>query len=86
MSPKTVDTLVFIPLIPAIPVLATWMLPWERWIPRFIPNYVIGPYLVYGAFAAWYFKMPWWFVGLVFLWGIGVTVWAVVEGEKSGVP
>jgi hypothetical protein len=77
VSPKTLDTSVFVPLIPAVPVLVTWVLRWERWIPRFIPKSVIGPYLLYGAFAAWYFKMPWWFVALVGVWGVGVTVWGV---------
>jgi O-antigen ligase len=51
-----VDVLVFIPLIPAIPVIATWFLPWERWIPKRIPKKIIGPYLLYCAFALWYFK------------------------------
>lgn len=55
---KTLDVLVFIPLIPALPVLATWYLPWERWIPTKLSKSVIGPYLLYCAFGAWYFKMP----------------------------
>jgi hypothetical protein len=48
LSPKTVDTLVFIPLIPALPVLATWVLPWERWIPRIISKVVIGSIFYMG--------------------------------------
>ena len=42
MSARTVDVLIFIPLIPAIPVIAFWFWPWERWIPKIIPKKVIG--------------------------------------------
>jgi len=43
VSARTVDVLIFIPLIPAIPVIAFWLLPWERWIPKVTSNKVIGP-------------------------------------------
>ena len=79
MSVKTLDVIVFIPLIPALPVLATWYLPWERWIPRTIPKKVIGPYLLYCAFGAWYFEMPWWIVVLVAICGIGVCFAAIYK-------
>ncbi len=64
MSPKTVDVLIYVPLIPAILVIGAWWLPWERWIPR-LPKNFIGPYLLYGSFAAWHFRTPWWFILLV---------------------
>jgi hypothetical protein len=56
MSANTVDVLIFIRLIPAIPVIATWFLPWVRWVPEKIQSKIIGPYLLYCAFAIWRFK------------------------------
>ena len=75
--------LVFIPLIPVLPVVATWYLPWERWIPRKVPNSIIGPYLLYGAFAAWYFKMPQWIVVGVLFWGIIVCAMAFFKKKAQ---
>jgi uncharacterized protein DUF3592 len=83
VSANTVDVLIFIPLIPAIPVITTWFLPWERWIPRKIPKNIIGPYLLYCSFAIWHFNQSRWFVALVALWGLGVSVVGVVEMQKS---
>ena len=83
MSAKTVDVLIFIPLIPAIPVIATWFLPWEFWIPKKIPNTITGPYLLYCAFATWHFKWSSWFVVMVSLWGIAVSVIAIFESKKA---
>ena len=83
MSAKTVDVLIFIPLIPAIPVIATWFLPWERWIPKKIPKTIIGPYLLYCAFAIWHFKQSSWFVLLVSLWGIAISVMAIFDLRKA---
>lgn len=77
------DVLVFIPLLPAIPVIATWFLPWERWIPKRIPKKVIGPYLFYCAFAVWYFKQSWWVVLMAGLGGIVVSVIAIFELRKA---
>lgn len=65
---STVDVLILIPLIPLVPAVATWFLPWESWIPKKVPKYVLGPYLLYVAFAAWHFK---WDEFIVMLWAIG---------------
>ena len=83
LSTNTTDVLVFIPLIPALPMVVTWYLPWERWVQRRVSKRIIGPYLLYCAFAAWYFKMPRWFVVGVSLWGIAVCVIAVFEKKDQ---
>ena len=83
MSANTADILLFIPLIPAIPVIAFWVLPWERWIPKIISNKIIGPYLLYCAFAIWHFKQPWWIVSLVGLWGMTVSAMAILDLRKA---
>lgn len=83
MSANTVDVLIFIPLIPAIPVIATCFLPWERWIPRKIPKKIIGPYLLYCAFAIWHFKQPWWIVLMAGLGGIAVSAMAIFDLRKA---
>ena len=64
-SMTTVDFLVLAPIIPALPIVVTWWLPWERWIPWVKFAHLLGPYLLYGAFAAWYFGVAWW-AALVF--------------------
>lgn len=79
----TLDVLMFISLAPVMPVLATWFLPWERWIPKFVSNKVLGPYLIYCAFGAWYFGMPTWFIVVVLLFGIGVSAVALSEIKNS---
>jgi Protein of unknown function (DUF3592) len=79
---SAVDVLIFIPLIPAIPVLATWLLPWEDWIPRKIPKKILGPYLLYCTFAVWHFGGPWWSLGATGLLGIGVSAMALSEARR----
>jgi hypothetical protein len=83
VSARTVDILLFIPLIPAIPVIALWGLPWDRWIPKIVPEKIIGPYLLYGAFAAWHFKQTWWMVSLVGLMGVGVSAAAIFDLRRA---
>lgn len=83
MSANTVDVLIFIPLIPAIPVIALWPLPWERWVPKLLPKKIIGPYLLYCAFAIWHFKQPWWLVSFAALWGVTVSAMAIFDLRKA---
>jgi hypothetical protein len=83
VSANTVDVLIFIPLIPAIPVIALWPLPWERWIPKKIPKKISGPYLFYCAFAIWHLKQPWWIVSMAGLGGIAVSAMAIFELRKA---
>jgi hypothetical protein len=75
------DWLVLIPLIPAIPFLITAMwLPWERWLPiEKMARTFLGPYFLYGGFAAWYFKWETWYVIALSVLGIGVSVFAIVN-------
>jgi hypothetical protein len=83
VSANPVDVLIFIPLIPAIPVIATWFLPWERWIPDKIANKIIGPYLLYCAFAIWHFKQLWWAVLLAGLMGFAISTAAIFDLRKA---
>lgn len=76
MSARTVDVLLFIPLIPAM----CWFLPWERWD---IPNKIVGPYLLFCAFAIWHFKQSWWVVLLYGLMGITLSANAVADLRKA---
>ena len=43
---STVDVLIAFPLIPLFPTLATWWLPWERWLWSKVPKWILGPYLL----------------------------------------
>jgi len=83
MSHKILDVLIFIPVIPAIPVLATWFLPWESWIPKKVPKSILGPYLLYCSFAAWHFYGPWWVEAMAAILGIVVSVIAVFDLRKA---
>ena len=77
---STLDVIVLLPVIPALPILVTCWLPWERWIPwSKIPKALLGPYILYAAFAAAYFKFdPWIAVGTAVI-GAALSIWAVVE-------
>lgn len=79
----TKDVVVFIPLVPAMPVLATYGLPWERWLPKYIPKRILGPYLLYASFAAWHFAMPGWVVVVAVMFGLGVCAIAIVESVQD---
>jgi hypothetical protein len=80
MTISGIDLLVLVPVVPLAPVLVTWWLPWERWIPwGKIPKVVLGPYLIYAAFAAWYFEFDPWIVAMATTAGIAVSAWAIVE-------
>ncbi len=85
MSSKTVDVLIFIPLIPVFPVLFLWLLPGPggRWILRKVPKRILGPYLLYCAFAAWHFGMPWWASLLAALWGVVVSGIALSQALEA---
>jgi hypothetical protein len=74
------DWLVLIPLLPALPFLISWWLPWDRWLPweEMAPTF-LGPYLLYAAFAAWYFKLGGWYVLLLILAGLGVSTFAITS-------
>jgi hypothetical protein len=74
------DILIVMPLLPLAPVVATWWLPWERWIPSWgVPKVVLGPYLLYAAFASWHFGLAWWATLILAAWGAGVCAFAYLE-------
>ena len=84
MTISSLNVLVAIPVIPLIPILATWYLPWENWIPRAkIPKAILGPYLLYAAFAAAYFKFHWVVVATAAGWGAVISIQAVIEKDKK---
>jgi hypothetical protein len=74
-----VDVLIVIPLIPLAPVVITWWLPWESWIHKKVPKYVLGPYLLYASFAAWHFKLDGFVVALLAIFGAVGLVSAVLD-------
>ncbi len=83
---STSDVLILIPLVPLVPLFITWYLPWERWLLDEIPKSLLGPYLLYAAFAAWHFKLARWMVVVLALVGIVLSVIAVVEKTKKSQP
>jgi small-conductance mechanosensitive channel len=81
---SALDVLVLIPVIPLVLILASWTLPWESWIPwDRIPKAVLGPYLLYAAFASWYFEFDRWLIPMAVVAGVAISVWAVVEKIRS---
>ena len=79
MKSSVADVLVAIPVLPLFPVIMTWWLPWETWIPKRIPKFVLGPYCLYAAFAAWYFNFGFWTVSFAVVLGLGLSIVAIVE-------
>jgi hypothetical protein len=55
MMMNPLDYIVLISLLPVIPLIATR----ESWLPKKVPPFIFGVYLLYCAFAAWYFKVGW---------------------------
>jgi len=77
---STIDVLILLPLIPLGLVVVTWWLPWERFFGLVPLNLrVLGPYLLYAAFAAWHFKLAPWQIFLVGATGTGCCVAALVD-------
>jgi hypothetical protein len=80
MAMTTKDVLIALPLIPLAPLVITWWLPWERWVPwGKLPKIVFGPYTLYTAFATWYFGGQWWLIFALLVAGTLLTVWAAVD-------
>jgi hypothetical protein len=44
-----------------------------------VPKFVAGPYLLYGAFAAWHFHLTWWAVLIFAAWGCLMCILAFIE-------
>jgi hypothetical protein len=81
---KTLDVLILILALPALAVLVTVWLPWERWIPwARLPRLILGPYVLYVAFVAWHFRLPGWLAASLFLLGLGIIVIGIVERVKK---
>ena len=81
---SALDLLIALPVIPAAPILVTWWLPWERWIPwGKLPKAVLGPYVLYLSFAAWHFHLAWWSVLLIVVIGTVLSVMAIVEKVQN---
>jgi hypothetical protein len=80
---SALDVLIWISLAPLLPIVVTWWLPWEKWLPERIPKYILGPYLIYAAFMAWHFKCDWFVVVVVAALGLlcvfGAVFGAVVD-------
>jgi hypothetical protein len=75
-----VDFAIPLPVVPLWPIVGTCWLPWERWIPwSKLPLYLVGPYLLYCAFAAWHFGIHWWFVLIIAIVGTVVSGAATVK-------
>jgi len=81
--PPPKELLIAAPLVTVSPVLLTWWLPWERWIPWAKLKAVLGPYLLYVSFALWYFKFGWFVVAISFLWGVALSMWAIIDAIKT---
>ena len=79
MELSLIDVLIGLPLIPLAPVIVTWYLPWEKWIPRYVSKSVLGPYFLYASFAAWHFKVRWWIILLALALGASLSIAAVVQ-------
>jgi hypothetical protein len=83
----TVDVLIAIPVIPLVPVFIMWWLPWERWIPwSKLPKLVLGPYVLYAGFASSHFHASNWFVLMVIVAGIILTIIGAVEKAPAILP
>lgn len=80
-----IDWIILVPVLPLVPLVATWWLPWEFWVPwKKIPKALGGPYLLYVSFAAWHFKLALWLVMLLALVGLVLCIAAMNEVTNRG--
>jgi len=77
---STVDVLIAIPVIPLFLFAFTWW-PWRK-----LPSLISGPYMLYVAFAAWYFHFSGWVVLTWIVAGVSVTTAGVVEATRTTLP
>jgi hypothetical protein len=78
------DVAILVPLIPVMVLGIIWWAPWETWVWKNVPKAIIGPYLLYCAFAFWHFHARSWLVVLVATIGIVACVFAVKEIQGRG--
>jgi hypothetical protein len=63
---SVLDVIVLIPVLPVVRVLANWAFSSKPWNPLIkVPKIVVGPYVLYLSFVAWYGDFHWWFVLLL---------------------
>jgi hypothetical protein len=79
---STFDVVILLPLLPALAILISWWLPWERWLWKRFPKMISGPYFLYCAFVLWHFQARWWFIALAVGVGAVLIVGATIEGGK----
>jgi len=80
----TVDILIAIPVIPLALMVITWWLPWESWIPwGKLPKLIFEPYLLYAAFAAWHFHAGAWFVLILVIAGVILTIMGAFSATRA---
>jgi len=83
----TLDVLIAVSLIPLVLlVIALWFDPVSRFPWHKIPELVLGPYVLYAAFAAWHFHASHSFVLVVTIVGVGLTIMGVVEKASGKLP
>lgn len=81
---STIDVLILIPLLPAAPLVILWWLPWDRLIPwDELPKSLLGPYFLYGAFAAWHFKWPFWLEAILVVVGAVLSIVTLMDRLKK---
>jgi len=75
----TTDMAVAIPLMPLLFMVMFDFLP-AQWVPwRRVPKLLLGPYLLYAAFALWYLKEPLWAAALLLIMGFAISTWGIVQ-------
>jgi hypothetical protein len=83
MPISLLDITILIPLAPLLLAVITWWHPSERGVLDTVPKHVLGPYLLFAAFAAWHFSFPWWTVLMVALIGVVLSVGATLEKTET---
>jgi len=89
MHLSPVDILILVPLVPVLPLVVVWYLPWESWIWERLPKKMrlfVGPYLIYASFALWHFHLSWWAVLIGVAGGLGMSVWSLNQTSEGREP
>jgi hypothetical protein len=81
---SALDVAILLPLFPLLVLCIIWWTPWEPWVWKNVPKTITGPYLLYCAFAFWYFHAHSWLPLLFAIVGVVVCAIALYEIHERG--
>lgn len=77
------DVVLLATLAPAMAIVISWWLPWERWLFQRLARMIAGPYCLYCAVVIWHFQARWWAIAMVAILGAILCGLAIRERRRA---